>query len=530
MNQEANPGFATKVLGGLKEFQRLTAEHAFKRLYAAGGSRKFLVADEAGLGKTLVATGVVAKVIDHLRSRGQPPRVDVIYICSNQAIARQNIDRIKNRLGIETRALAERITLLPHRLGTLDQTVNLIALTPGTSFGSAQAEGVIEERVILYRLLERIWGPIEPGAGPIFKGWVSSVQRFYDNERWTSTHEFDQGIVDRFTDAIGRRGSRLYCEFQALRVVLSGNPTWDQIGRRRRFIAELRRLLAHACLDALEPDLVILDEFQRFRSLLNRRTSSGELAARLFEYEDSHTQSRALLLSATPYKMYTVSGEEGEDHYRDFLRTVEFLESPGRNGAGLHLQLGRFRQALPGAITAGRESEAMKSLVELRMEIQARLQRVMSRTERRGRRSGGDPMLEIAPMPAELSATDVRAYLEGRELARLLGAPAVTEYWKSAPYLLSFMDRYRLALSLGEKAADGEADGSLIEATSGSGLQIPRAQISQRAEIDAGNGRMRALLGSLAESGLHETLWLPPSLASYKLGTDSKRPARRRSC
>ena len=527
MTAAPESGLSGSVLRGLKPFQRRTAEHAFKRLYADGGIRKFLVADEAGLGKTLVATGVVAKVIDHLRGKNPPPRVDVIYICSNQAIARQNIDRIKSRLGIETRALAERITLLPHRLGSLDARVNLIAFTPGTSFGSARAEGVIEERVVLYRMLQHIWGPIEPGAGPVFKGWVSSVKRFYDVEGWTPRHEIDQGILDRFADSVGGRGSRLYCEFQALRVLLSGKPTWPQINRRRRFITELRLMLAHACLDALEPDLVILDEFQRFRSLLDQRTSSGELAARLFEYEDSHTQSRALLLSATPYKLYTLSGEGGEDHYSDFIRTVEFLEGSGEGRVALESQLGRFRQMLPAAIASGRDSEEMNHLIDLRRQIQARLQKVIARTERRGRQSGGDPMLEIVAMPAELSATDVRAFLEGRKLARMLGAPAVTEYWKSAPYLLSFMDRYRLTQSLAEQIDDGNRQAALAEATTGDGLQIPRDQILNRAVVDGGNGRMRALLGSLSESGLHKTLWLPPSLPSYPLGEafEKARPA-----
>ena len=515
-------GFADSVLAGLKEFQRLTVEHAFQRLYARGGSRKFLVADEAGLGKTLVATGVVAKAIDHLRGNNPPPRVDVIYICSNQAIARQNIDRIKNRLGIETRALAERITLLPHRLGSLDKSVNLIALTPGTSFGSARAEGVVEERVILYRILDRIWGSIEPCAGPVFKGWVSSVKRFYDRERWTPEHDIDQGILARFAEAAGGRGSRLYCEYQALREILSGKPTWAQVGRRRRFIAELRHLLAHACLDALEPDLVILDEFQRFRSLLNQRTASGELAARLFEYEDSHTQSRALLLSATPYKMYTLSGESGEDHYRDFLHTVRFLEGPAGDRSSLEDLLGRFRRTLPGAITGGDDSAAMKDLIALRKSIQERLQGVMARTERRGRTSGGDPMLEVVKMPAELAATDVRAYLEARELARLLGAPAVAEYWKSAPYLLSFMDRYRLTLSLGERAGGGKPDAVNAAVADAGGLQLPRGRIQKRSELDPGNARMRALLGQIAASGLLDTLWLPPALPSYSLGPGFK--------
>ena len=64
MNQrEANKRPDTvRVLNGLKGFQRDTVEYAFERLYLASDStRRFLVADEVGLGKTLVARGVIAK-------------------------------------------------------------------------------------------------------------------------------------------------------------------------------------------------------------------------------------------------------------------------------------------------------------------------------------------------------------------------------------------------------------------------------------------------------------------------------------
>ena len=83
--------YGEEVLAGLKGFQRKTAEYVFDKLYRAEDStRRFLIADEVGLGKTLVAAGVIAKAIDHLRENGVP-RIDVIYICSNQAIARQNV-------------------------------------------------------------------------------------------------------------------------------------------------------------------------------------------------------------------------------------------------------------------------------------------------------------------------------------------------------------------------------------------------------------------------------------------------------
>ena len=69
MNRHAEDGRPDTgaVLGRLKGFQRNTVEYAFNRLYCAEDStRRFLVADEVGLGKTLVARGVIAKTIDRL--------------------------------------------------------------------------------------------------------------------------------------------------------------------------------------------------------------------------------------------------------------------------------------------------------------------------------------------------------------------------------------------------------------------------------------------------------------------------------
>ena len=319
MTAEGAVRSAEEVLAHLKGFQRQTAEYAFRRLFTEPDStRRFLVADEVGLGKTLVAAGVIALAIDHLRALGTP-RVDIIYICSNQAIARQNVDRIKQRLSIETEPLAARVTLLPYRLRTLDHPVNLIALTPSTSFGSAHAEGVVEERVILFRMLTQAWGDLGPSAREVFRGSLRSIDRFREYESWFPDRPIDQGIVERFREAVGGPESPLHHEFMGVRDRIAMRPDTESKEQRRRFIAKLRRILAYACLDALEPDLVILDEFQRFRDLLDEGTVSGELAQRLFEYEDSHTRVRTMLVSATPYKMYTLSQEADDDHYRDFL-------------------------------------------------------------------------------------------------------------------------------------------------------------------------------------------------------------------
>ena len=88
---------AEAALRPLKAFQRRTVDYVFRRFYEdVETTRQFLVADEVGLGKTLVARGLIARMIEHLWD--SVARIDVLYICSNQAIAAQNINRL-NVLG-----------------------------------------------------------------------------------------------------------------------------------------------------------------------------------------------------------------------------------------------------------------------------------------------------------------------------------------------------------------------------------------------------------------------------------------------
>jgi hypothetical protein len=143
------------VLSGLKDFQRKTVDYVFGRLFGPKPTKRFLVADEVGLGKTLVARGVIAKTIDHLWDTVD--RIDVIYICSNADIARQNVRRL-GIPGCEIAAQSTRLTLLPLNMHDLRKhRVNFIALTPGTSFEQTEGGGRIEERVLLYWLLDRAW-------------------------------------------------------------------------------------------------------------------------------------------------------------------------------------------------------------------------------------------------------------------------------------------------------------------------------------------------------------------------------------
>jgi hypothetical protein len=151
---------AEEVLATLKDFQQRTARWVFRRMFDdEDPSLRFLVADEVGLGKTHVAKGVIAQVVQHLERCGDE-RHDIVYVCSNAAIARQNLRKLAPK-GIEPLESVERLTMLPlARLN--DRTpdgggVNLLAVTPATSLAFGRDAGRFNERVLAYAFLRQLW-------------------------------------------------------------------------------------------------------------------------------------------------------------------------------------------------------------------------------------------------------------------------------------------------------------------------------------------------------------------------------------
>ena len=80
-----------RIMSGLKDFQQATVNR-IDNLYRDGQMR-ILVSDEVGLGKTLIARGAIAKLAQMLKADGDN-LVKVVYICSNSAIAGQNLEKL----------------------------------------------------------------------------------------------------------------------------------------------------------------------------------------------------------------------------------------------------------------------------------------------------------------------------------------------------------------------------------------------------------------------------------------------------
>jgi len=521
------PPSARDALSGLKAFQRRTVEYAFRRLYLDDDStHRFLVADEVGLGKTMVARGVIAKAVEHLwRS---VDRIDVVYVCSNADIARQNINRLRLDKSHEF-ARASRATLLPIELRDMaKRRVNYVSMTPGTSLEPRGGMGIAQERALLFQLLRDHWRiPEKDGLG-LFRGGVKRSNFKWWVHEWMAERSVDSGLQEGFLreldrlEASARKSGQPGLRERTLSLASNDQDCEsddDPRKGRRAIIAELRAILGRTCITALRPDLVILDEFQRFKHLLDPDDEAAELAKSLFEYADKkeqhHEAVRVLLLSATPYKMYSLHHEQenGEsDHYEDFVATYDFLvkHAPEENRAMRGL-LKDYRTAILNLGGSG-----VADLRPIKSEIERRLRRVMSRTERLAATSDRSGMLREIPSAARLEPADVRQYMTAANVAKVLDHGEVVEYWKSAPYLLNFMDDYELKRELKETIDAGKS-AAVAAALSGAGAGLLSWEdVTAYRAIDPANARLRTLVADTIESGMWKLLWLPPSLPYYR--------------
>ena len=255
--------------------------------------RRFLVADETGLGKTHVAREVIAQTVEHLQDVDHVERIDIVYVCSNADIAAQNIRKL-NVTGAEGTSYATRLTLLVTQPELLEPTgymegkpTTFVAFTPATSFQFGWQMGRAKERAVLCVLLGDhlgLRGRWYTAAQRIFQGAVSTRQRFCD---WhispVRAWGFEDGIRKAFLKEFDR--SCLRESLLAMIDEVAGRRALSDGQHRRawKIVGGLRQMLAKAAAEALEPDLVILDEFQRFRELLDPGTGeAAELADNFF--------------------------------------------------------------------------------------------------------------------------------------------------------------------------------------------------------------------------------------------------------
>ena len=505
-----------------KDFQQKTADRIVE-IFKNKQSR-VLLADEVGLGKTIVAREVVRQVEAWHQKIGDP-HFKVVYICSNINIASQNAAKlgIRDHMNVSESRLSMQHLKIYENAGRDHSYSQLIPLTPATSFTMTAGAGTQEERALIFTHLCRL---------PVFKGLESKLSSFlaYDAEKNWQNHIDQYDIKVRLCNS---NGSNYLAEMaDALSKKLNEDSRFVQdllnairssdAGRKQRsrpLINRLRMIFAEISLDKLEPDLVIMDEFQRFKDLISADADSEEhLLSRQFLH---NTDTKVLLLSATPYKPYStleeIAADESADHYREFMEVMEFLFY--RQDVKEY-----FRTVWKDYSSALCEisNENLTVLLAQKELAEQALYQGICRTERFNTGIIDDSGAKEVP----ISSGDVLSYHAMQKLLDTISDQSnrvlrwrnvPTDYVKSAPYLLSFMENYQLK----KEIRDFYKRNHTFKSDCGSDVQhllLKKSSIHNYREIASENARLDALKKVSFPSekyGPETLLWMPPSKPYY---------------
>jgi len=225
-------------------------------------------------------------------------------------------------------------------------------------------------------------------------------------------------------------------------------------------------------------------------------------ATALFEHPDV----RLLLLSATPYKMYTLDQESDEDdHYPDFIRTLNFLfNDPSRVDEVKNL-IAEHRTTLYACESGSQRHPEDKAGLE------KALLKVMCRTERVATTRDHNSMLIEIERSAPLRPSDLEHAAMVDKVAICVKAGEPIEYWKSAPYLINFLKHYELRNKL-DAQLDAPSDALLGALSSTNGQLLTKEQFNSYSSLDPANPRMRVLFEDTIDKGMWQLLWMPPSM------------------
>lgn len=498
-----------------KDFQEATAQRIFD-VFKNEGQHRVLLADEVGLGKTIIAKTVIEKVARWHKEDLKDDFFKVVYICSNGNIARQN----SRKLGIPKENCVEvsqgRLSMQHIKLYMQEKEehdyMQLIPLTPITSFATSKSSGSVSERALMYALLRRM------SCFKDMKGFeefmANDTKAFYDWAR-----DYYEGQVFECDSICGNRYITEMIE--ALNKKISPE-LMERISERSRvakffkrygnngILTELRTIFAQISLDKLEPDLVIMDEFQNFRQLLHAESETGMIVEKFLK----HDNTKVLLLSATPYKPYStieeISENADEEHYVEFMQVMDFLfiDEAKRK---------EFREVW---------SNYSNKLVELKNKDYTTLRlcknkaedamyQGVCRTERFNVNKNGI-IDDSKAREIEIEQGDIISYVKTQGLLNDIGASNIpVDYVKSCPYLLSFMNQYKQKREI-VTYFNKHKDYSLLNKRKD--LFLNRNQLQNYKEIAMNNSRLeylRELLFKGGKNGLEKLLWIPTSKPYY---------------
>lgn len=519
-----------------KDFQLATANHILKIFQ--NGQKRVLLADEVGLGKTVVASKVIKLVGEWHRT--DPDILDdhfkVIYVCSNANIANQNAKTlgVDETLDISESRLSMQHLPIYQNAGKDHAYEQLIPLTPSTSFSMTLGCGNKRERALLYTLLRRLdcfadvqmelCKFMQMNAKNWWKWWCDEYERLVCECDSNGSNYL--GDMKKSLEQILKRSDNADI-IPCMTKLLKENNQNYVCKESKILINRLRRIFAEISLAKMDPDLVIMDEFQRFRNLIDDSNADSEtnmLVKKFF----GNANTKILLLSATPYKPYSTLEELNEsnvdEQYRDFLSLMEFLHRDG-DDMSKYKTFEKVWESYSRKLSQ-LDNESFAILKASKDKAENAMFRVMCRTERintgivddSGAKEipiGVGDILSYNQMQKILDLSYERDLKKKNNRAHSYKVPV--EYIKSTPYVLSFADDYDLKKHLFEKSFKNDESVLLDFVKKHRKYMLSQSNIYNYNELDSNNARLESLKKILFENTQSECLlWVPASHPYYK--------------
>ena len=519
-----NENTSQKIMEGLKDFQRETVNRVIQ-LYKSG-QKRVLISDEVGLGKTMIARGTIAKFSDFYKEQGKD-RLKVVYICSNAAIADQNLKKLCITDDVQREAVADSRLSVQHLSIFLQEAklkgkglIQLIPLTPDTSFHMTTGCGLMWERAVIFEVLSNI-PELEKYNRPLEKIMQAGNDRakIRGKDRVAECNRITKGKYLRYMVKKVSRGLKTKnIEGKTLLDDLIGKcKEVKKSGKAEKayeIIGRLRYLFAGISLEKLEPDLVILDEFQRFKYLLQTEsdTEMGMLANKFFNAKSVNM----LLLSATPYKMYSTLEEIDEslvdEHFLEFFNVMKFLN-------GTEERHEEFKSIWEDYSRQLKEfSIGDISIIQAKKKAEEAIYGSVCRTERISTKESAD-IVDISNSDRwlEVEECDIKSYIKASELIDLIKAPyhVPIDYIKSCPYIMSFMKDYKLKRDIVKYFYKYPDRIKEIDRDSRDILWLKREDINNFRPLKCNNARLEAVKKHVFSNKSELLLWVPPSKPYY---------------
>ena len=507
----------------LKDFQKATVEHIVN-IFKSKKQRRVLLSDEVGLGKTIVSKGVIQAVGELSDEYGiwDDNTYRVVYICSNANIVKQNTENlgIEDVMNIDESRLSMQHFIVAKKVKELQKSKKskpriLIPLTPGTSFNLQTSAGNMNERALMFAILSHL---------DDFKDHKTALKNRLNiyganGDNWTDIidkyeKDIKENVYTGYRENISKEVVNDDCYQEAKDLLLKAIALNDY-NTTNKAITLFRIIFCKISMKELNPDLVIMDEFQRFSSLLDLEGNSEEamLTRTFFGKEDGPF---ILLVSATPYKPFTTLEELNEnkidEQYQDFNKLADFLFD-GREDIVFQQVWHDYSKELCHI-----SSDNLDILIAKKNIAEDTMYEAMSRTERYRNSSQDDTYLKI-------STGDIASYCQMQEVlgecnkmseGRFGVKTLPMEYAKSSPYLLSFMDKYKLKEKLAK--AYTEHPWKIKQKQQ---YLIKKKNISTYERIPSCNAKLdklsNILFGEKGEKHGEQLFWIPASHPYYKI-------------